>query len=176
MDGTHEDGVLSRNIADGLCSPFSQSSVLNPRCYNVPMPRYRVLYLKDESLVERFRSQPPRPGPASLKPKDYQPVAEIEAPNEYTVWKMLQGEGAAARNLRPMGVGDALEAEPERLRVCRFMGFDDAVWFTFEPKPKPGEDQPEAPGAGEASATPAAAPSEIASETAVPDSRQDPPR
>ena len=123
------------------------------------MPLYCVLYLKDEAQ-ERFRAQPPPSGPASLKPKDYKLVAEVEAPNEYAVWKMLQGEEAAQRNLRPMRVGDLLEAEPGHPRVCRFAGFDDASWFTFEPKAKALQ------GAGEASATP----------TSTPDTPPDPPR
>lgn len=115
------------------------------------MPTYKVLYLKDQSLIERFQSHIPAEGPASLKPKDYVQVAEIEAPNEYAVWKMLQGDGATARELRPMVVGDALEVEPGKPRVCRFAGFDDAVWFTFEPKPKdavPATDAPNTPGEG----------------------------
>ncbi len=192
--GSGAGGVGVRIVECGMrnaeCEPRfsdSQSAIRNLQSAIKEgfVPRYRVLYLKDQTAVERFRSQPPRPGPASLKPKDYALVAEIEAANEYTVWKMLQGEGAAERNLRPMSVGDVLEAEPGRLRVCRFVGFDDAVWFTFEPKPKAaqGEPAPQSEGepegagdAGEASATPAADPAEIASETPAPDSPPDPPR
>jgi hypothetical protein len=103
------------------------------------MPTYKVLYLKDDSLIEKFRSQIPHEGPASLRPANYQQVAEVEAPNEYAVWQMLRGEGARERNLRPMVVGDALELETGKPRVCRFSGFDDAVWFTFEPKKKEEE-------------------------------------
>jgi hypothetical protein len=49
---------------------------------------------------------------------------------------MLQGDGATERDLRPMGVGDVLEAWPGKPRVCRYVGFDDAVWFVFEPREK----------------------------------------
>lgn len=134
------------------------------------MPVYRILYLKDPAAVERFRSQGPPTGPASLKPKDYTQVAEIEAPNEYAVWRLLQAEGATERNLRPMGVGDVLEAPPAAPRVCRFVGFDDATWFTFEPKPKdPG------PG-GEASAKATSEASESSSAPPTPDSPPNPPR
>ncbi len=127
------------------------------------MALYRVLYLKDEAAVERFRSQAPPSGPASLKPKDYALVAEIEAPHEYAAWGLLQGDGALQRHLRPMGVGDVLEAEPGRPRVCRFAGFDDATWFTFEPKPK-------AAGADEVSATPPEVPAETILEAPTADS------
>jgi hypothetical protein len=129
------------------------------------MPTYRVLYLRDQSLIEKFQSHVPTEGPASLKPKDYVQVAEIEAPNEYAVWKMLQGEGAAARRLRAMVVGDALEAEPGKPRVCRFAGFDDAVWFTFEPKKK---DEASATGPSESEETPA--------DAAAPDTPPDSPQ
>lgn len=127
------------------------------------MPLYRVLYLKD-AAVERFRTQGPPSGPASLRPKDYTLVAEIEAPNEYAVWRMLQDEGAAERNLRPMGVGDVLEAEPGHPRVCRFVGFDDGSWFTFEPKPK----TPEGGGGATPEGGEAAQPSEEGAEPAPP--------
>src|SRR5437763_168585 len=108
----------------------------------VSMPVYRVLYLKDQAAIDRFRSQPPPDGPANVKPKDYEQVLEIEAPNEYYVWQLLQGDGAKQRNLRPMGVGDILEREAGKPRVCRFAGFDDAVWFVFEPKARQGVEAP----------------------------------
>jgi hypothetical protein len=116
------------------------------------MPLYRVLYLKDQAAMDRFRALPPPNGPANIKAKDYVPACEIEAPNEYAAWRMLQGEGARERDLRPMGVGDVLEAivpdaiipdapgkppdAPGKPRVCRYVGFDDAVWFVFEPREK----------------------------------------
>src|SRR2546425_12537294 len=118
------------------------------------MPIYRVHYLKDPPAIERFRAHGPPEGVTSLKPKDYVQVTEIEAPHEYAVWKQLQGEGAQERKLRPMGVGDVLEVEARQPRVCRFAGFDDAVWFTFEPKQKPGADGASATLAPEASEMP----------------------
>src|ERR1035438_973071 len=112
------------------------------------MPLYRVLYLKDQAAIDRFRALPPPDGPANIKAKDYVPACEIEAPNDYASWRMLQGEGAQERDLRPMGVGDVLEAVAResggglrldgagKPRVCRYVGFDDAVWFVFEPREK----------------------------------------
>ena len=129
------------------------------------MPTYKVLYLKDQLLIDKFQSHIPTEGPVSLKPKDYTQVAEIEAPNEYAVWKMLQGDGAAERQLRPMVVGDALQVEGGKPRVCRFAGFDDAVWFIFEPKKK---DEESATGPSESGETPAVVP--------TPDTPPDPPQ
>ncbi len=127
------------------------------------MPIYRIHYLKDQAAIDRFRTQGPPDGPSSLKPKDYILVGEIEAPHEYAVWKQLQGEGAAAMNLRPMGVGDVIEIEPGRPRLLRFSGFDEAGWFTFEPKPK-----------GEGSATPSPESSETPSAAPAPDIQSNP--
>jgi hypothetical protein len=106
------------------------------------MPSYRVHYLKDQAGVDRFRNLPPADGSTNIKPKDYMPACEMEAPNEYAVWRALQGDAAKDRNLRPLGVGDVLEvitAEgPGKPRVCRYSGFDEAVWFVFEPREKKG--------------------------------------
>jgi hypothetical protein len=112
------------------------------------MPVYRVLYLKEQAAVDRFRSQPPPEGAATIKPKDYEQVGEIEATNEYAAWQTLQGEGASERGWRAMGVGDVLEVEGAKPRVCRFVGFDDATWWTFEPRKKTATE--EAPAEGEA--------------------------
>jgi hypothetical protein len=108
------------------------------------MPLYRVLYLKDQAAVDRFRALPPD-GPASIKPKDYIPACEIDAPNEYAAWRTLQGDGAKERDLRPMGVGDVLELVVGKPRVCRYVGFDDAVWFVFEAREKKAAVAEEAP-------------------------------
>jgi hypothetical protein len=124
------------------------------------VPVYRVLYLKEQALIDRFRSQPPPSGAGSIKAKDYELVAEIEAAHEFAVWKALQGSAASDRHLRPMGVGDVLELEPGKPRLLRFSGFDDAVWFTFEPKKK---------DVGEASATPDPAAPSPPSDGATPD-------
>ena len=124
------------------------------------MPLYRVMYLKDETVVERFRSLPPPGGATSVKAKDYVPAGEIEAPNEYAAWRMLQGESARERGLRPMGVGDVLEREAGKPRVCRFAGFDDAVWFVFEPRKKAAVEEETAPGPEDAALQPAGAAAE----------------
>ena len=105
------------------------------------MPVYRVLYLKEQAAIDRFRSQPPPEGAATIKPKDYEQVGEMDAPNEYAVWQALQGQSAADRGWRPMGVGDVLEVEGAKPRVCRFVGFDDATWWTFEPRKKASTDE-----------------------------------
>lgn len=98
------------------------------------MPVYRVLYLKDQAAIDRFRSQPPTEAAITVKPKDYEQVGEIDTPSEYAAWQALQGPGAAERGWRLMGVGDVLEIAGAKPRVCRFAGFHDAVWWVFERK------------------------------------------
>ncbi|SRR6266478_3584553 len=115
------------------------------------MPTYKVLYLKDQAAIDRFRAQPPPDGVTSIKAKDYEQVATIDAPHEYAVWRMLQGEASAQHNVpREMGVGDVLEIEGAKPRVCRFSGFDDAVWWVFQHRAKT-TDESEQEAAPEAS-------------------------
>jgi hypothetical protein len=119
------------------------------------MPVYRVLYLKEQAAVDRFRSQPPPEGAATIKPKDYEQVGELEAPNEYAAWQALQGDAAAERGWRSMGVGDVLEVEGAKPRVCRFVGFDDASWRVFEPRKKGSTEDAPASEEGNTTETPA---------------------
>src|SRR5260221_14701159 len=119
------------------------------------MPTYKVLYLKDQAAIDRFRAQPPPDGVTSIKAKDYEQVATIEAPHEYAVWRTLQGEDSTQQSVPPgvprnMGVGDVLELEGAKPRVCRFSGFDDAAWWVFQHKAKT-TDEPEQEPAPEAS-------------------------
>jgi hypothetical protein len=110
------------------------------------MPTYKVLYLKDQAAIDRFRAQPPPDGVTSIKAKDYEQVATIDAPHEYAVWRMLQGEDSAQQNVpRQMGVGDVLEIEGAKPRVCRFSGFDDAAWWVFQHKAKTTDESGQEP-------------------------------
>ena len=37
---------------------------------------------------------------------------------------------------QPLGLGDLLENEKSELRICKYVGFDEAVWVLPEPKPR----------------------------------------
>lgn len=103
------------------------------------MPKYRVFYLKDE-LSRRFQELPPLSIRSQLKPKDYTLVAEIEAANEYAAWQALRAEaaeGAGAKLPRRFAVGDVLEREEGKPRLCLFGGFEDATWWAPEAPPPP---------------------------------------
>jgi len=97
------------------------------------MPLYRIYRMKD-SPRQQFRWAPHLSGCASLKPKDYEPRGEVEARHEYDAWQLL-------RESEPITVGDLLETEDGRLRICKYVGFEPAQWVLPEPKHQ-GEPEP----------------------------------
>jgi hypothetical protein len=76
---------------------------------------------------QQFRWAPHVSGAASVKPKDYEPAGEVEAENEYAAWAVLRNSE------RPLGVGDILETPLGQLRICKYVGFEEARWFVPEP-------------------------------------------
>ena len=64
-----------------------------------------------------------------MKPKDYEPAGEIEAENEYAAWAGLRDSDT------PLLVGDVLEMPGGALRICKYVGFDEARWLILEPPP-----------------------------------------
>ena len=107
------------------------------------MNRYRVLLLKN-SRIPAYREASPREGKYRLHRSHYEAAGEVEAPSPYSAWRKLGGEESAQRGFRPLGVGDALEAESASLVVCNFWGFDPAAWHgpQTDPsaQPRRGED------------------------------------
>ena len=91
------------------------------------MPLYRIYRMKD-SPRQQFRWAPHVSGCASLKPKDYDQRGQIEALHEYDAWRRLRESGEA------LEVGDLLESEDARLRICKYVGFEPAEWILPEPK------------------------------------------
>jgi hypothetical protein len=69
-------------------------------------------------------------GTAALKPRDYVPAEEIEAASTYAAFFEMRG------GEKPLEVGDVLEAADGSLRVCKFVGFEEANWIIAEPKPE----------------------------------------
>ena len=93
------------------------------------MPGYRIHRLKDH-LRHQFRYAPHVGGTASVKPRDYESGARIDAPTPYAAFFALRGSDA------PLAVGDLLESEDGALRIFKFVGFEDAQWVLPEPKPE----------------------------------------
>jgi hypothetical protein len=81
----------------------------------------------------QFRWAPHVSGAANVKPKDYDPPEEVEvqveAENEYAAWAVLRGSE------HPLAVGDILETPGGHLRICKYVGFEEARWFVQEPHP-----------------------------------------
>lgn len=90
------------------------------------MASYRIHKLKDH-LRQQFRSAPHVSGTASVKPRDYEPGEIIEASSPYAAYFALR------QTERPLEVGDLLEAEGS-LRICKFVGFEEAQWVLPEVK------------------------------------------
>lgn len=89
------------------------------------MPRYRIYRMK-EAPRQNFRWSSHAAGTAQVKPKDYDPGAEVEGPTPYAVWSTLRDTPDALQ------VGDLLESETGTLHVCKYVGFDEAVWLLPE--------------------------------------------
>jgi hypothetical protein len=78
---------------------------------------------------QQFRWAPHVSGAANAKPKDYDAATEVEAESEYAAWALLRVSE------HPLGVGDILEMPSGQLRICKYVGFEEARWFVPEPLP-----------------------------------------
>jgi hypothetical protein len=108
------------------------------------MPNYRIHRMKD-SPRQQFRFAPHVSGVAHVKPKDYQDSGHVAAANEYEAWRLLRDSE------RALEIGDMLESESGELRICKYVGFEQAEWIV--PEVKSGlESVPPASGPGEAEA------------------------
>ncbi len=89
------------------------------------MPVFRIHRMKDVPR-QHFRTAPHVSGAANVKPKDYEPSGEIEAVNEYAAWSALRNTAL------PLSVGDLLESPTGSLKICKYVGFDEARWLIPE--------------------------------------------
>ena len=94
------------------------------------MPAYHIHRLKDAQR-QQFRWAPHTSGISTVKPKDYEPEAVVEASGLYSAWDELRSLG------RPLQVGDILELDGGSLHICKYIGFEEARWFVPEPLPVP---------------------------------------
>jgi hypothetical protein len=89
------------------------------------MAVFRIHRMK-ENPRQQFRWAPHVSGSANAKPKDYEAAGEVEAENEYAAWAMLRGSDS------PLMVGDLLELPGGQLRICKYVGFEEARWVMPE--------------------------------------------
>lgn len=104
------------------------------------MPRYRILRLRD-AQQEQFRWAPHTSGAAVVRPRDYREDGWVEAASPYAAWFLLRERGA------PLRVGDLLESQEGELRICKYVGFEEARWEQAETPPVTGEESPADPTA-----------------------------
>jgi hypothetical protein len=82
-----------------------------------------------ESPREHFRWAPHTGGVATVKPRDYEPGCEVDAPTPYALWKQLAVENDGRDKLQP---GDVLELVTEEtnssLLIAKYIGFEPAQW------------------------------------------------
>ena len=133
------DSALDRAPqAEACATSLPSPSLIN---YNGAfMPVFRIHRMK-ENPRQQFRWAPHVSGAANVKPKDYEASGEVEAENEYAAWAVLRQSEA------PLMVGDLLEPGDGQLRICKYVGFEEARWFVPEvhiPEAHAPEQQPAA--------------------------------
>jgi hypothetical protein len=94
------------------------------------MPVYQIHRLR-ESQRQQFRWAPHTSGTTIAKLKDYEPASTVEAESPYAAWLLLRDTDQALR------VGDILEIPGGDLRICKYIGFEEAHWFVPEAPPAP---------------------------------------
>jgi hypothetical protein len=94
----------------------------------ITMPVFKIHRMK-ESHYQQFRWAPHTAGSATVKPKDYEAAGQVEATSVYAAWSELREKGEALR------VGDLLEFDNGDLRICKYVGFEEAHWLVPEVKP-----------------------------------------
>lgn len=72
---------------------------------------------------QQFRCAPHVSGMATVRPRDYECSGEVAAENEYAGWAALRDSE------QPLAVGDLLESADGTLRICKYVGFDEARWL-----------------------------------------------
>jgi hypothetical protein len=98
--------------------------------------RYRIHRIK-ETPGESFRWAQHTGGEAIVKPKDYDPGEELEAPSTYAAWKLMNERGQA---LRPGDLLENLDTPSQPLEIAKYIGFEPAQWLVPDPKFTNSED------------------------------------
>lgn len=91
------------------------------------MPLFRLHRMKDVPR-QQFRWAPHTSGVTSIKPKDFELSGELEAAGFYDAWMSLRGTEGSVE------IGDVLESEAGEIRICKYVGFEEARWVLPEVK------------------------------------------
>jgi hypothetical protein len=90
-----------------------------------------------DHVRQHFRNAPHTSGESAAKLRDYIEGGTVEAANVYEAWEQLRSTES------PLDVGDLLETELGALKICKYVGFEDAKWVI--PEVKPSSEQTPAP-------------------------------
>ena len=102
-----------------------------PRRKIALMPQFKIHRLRDSQL-QQFRSAPHTAGTSQVRRRDYTEAGQIEASGLYAAWAALRDSE------QPLRIGDILEDEKGALRVCKYVGLEEAQWAVPEPQPPDG--------------------------------------
>lgn len=86
--------------------------------------------MKEQSRLS-FRAAPHTSGETAVKLKDYVEAGSVSAESTYEAWESLRTTD------QPLEVGDILESEVGGIKICKYIGFEDAKWIVPEVKPGP---------------------------------------
>ena len=90
------------------------------------MALFRIHRIK-EAAQQNFRWAPHTSGVTAAKPKDYEPGGIVESAGLYQAWRQVLETPDALR------LGDILESvESGEMRICKYVGFEEAKWFVPE--------------------------------------------
>lgn len=84
--------------------------------------------MKEQSRLS-FRAAPHTSGETAVKLKDYVESGSVDADSTYEAWESLRS------TQQPLEVGDILESELGGIKICKYIGFEDAKWVVPEVKP-----------------------------------------
>ena len=109
-----------------------------PRRKIALMPSFKIHRLRDSQL-QQFRSAPHTSGTSQVRHRDYTEGGQVEAPGVYAAWTALRDSEQALR------IGDILEDEKGALRVCKFVGLEEAQWVVVQESLLPDPAAPAVP-------------------------------
>lgn len=94
------------------------------------MASFRIHRMK-ENPRQQFRWAPHTAGAMQIRPKDFESGETVEGAGFYDVWTQLKESPGALQ------VGDVLESQAGELRICKYVGFEQAQWVIPEVRSGP---------------------------------------
>jgi hypothetical protein len=103
------------------------------------MPQFRLFRMREEKR-QQFRWAPHTSGSTPVKPRDFEEAVPVDATNVYSLWAEMKSAD------QPLDVGDVVELPGGELRICKYVGFEEAKWVMPEMRTGIEMDAPPASG------------------------------